>query len=153
MQLVNKTEINMSEKIPKSFITDPEKAHVMAKAEDPARTKAEFAKEAQSIVETAGATGEYVNFLDEAVKRAAKINANRWPTDWNEQKLVVGAPKALTAWENSLSQNAGHIESKHMESFVVDSAVTGLKKEVRRNSREADKAGDSAGRAYDRKQK
>jgi len=143
----------MSENIPKSFITNPEKAHVMAKAENPARTKAEFAKEAQEIVETAGASGEYVNFIDEAVKRAAKINANTWPTDWNEQKLVVGAPKALTAWENSVSQNIGHMESKHIESFVVDSAVTGLKREVRRNSREADKAGKIAGKAYDAKQK
>ena len=143
----------MSENIPKSFITDPEKAQVMAKAENPARTKAEYAKEAQTIVEAAGATGEYVNFIDEAVKSAEKINANTWPTDWNEQKLVVGVPKALTAWENSVSQNIGHIESKYMESFVVDSAVTGLKREVRRNSREADKAGKIAGKAYDAKQK
>jgi len=143
----------MSEKIPKSFITDSEKAHVMAKAEDPARTKAEYAKEAQTIIENAEATGEYVNFIDKAVKSAEKINAHTWPTDWNEQKQVVGAPKALTAWENSLSQNMGHIESKHMESFVVDSAITGLKREVRRNGREANRAGNTAARSYDRAQK
>ena len=138
----------MNEEISPKFIPDVKKAEKMAYAEDPFRTKAAIAKEAGAIVEEATNTGTFVQFINEAARKAQGMSEEN---SWTEQKQVRAADKALDAWDTGLERNATVLESKYAADFVADSAARSLRSEIKSHERSADKAGKIAGKEYDKR--